>query len=73
MQDPTQSISFNQFIGGDEDTSHVSITRTVDGTRGESLTNLLAEFRYFLNAIGFTYIHEIIAVTDCGNEFSSND
>lgn len=57
-------------------------TSSIDGVRHEAsivlndkehLSDLVRNFKYFLNAMGFTYVDAVVAFKDGGGEVSSED
>lgn len=54
-------------------TTDIRVERSIKGEEAQFLNRVLAEFKYFLQSVGFTYVENIVAVDTEGDEISSSD
>lgn len=66
-------ITFSYKLYDDEGRAVSSVTRTIRNDDAEYLPSILSAFVYFLQGMTFTYVENVVAVSDKGTEYSSED
>lgn len=64
-------ISFNFRQYDDEGRTVSTLTRTIRNDDAENLSSILEAFLFFLQGMTFTYVENVVAVHESGNETSA--
>ena len=64
-------IKFSYETYDDEGRTLASVTRTIRDEDAEYLPSILEAFMYFLQGMTFTYVENVVAVGQDGNEHSA--
>lgn len=64
-------FTYNQY--DDEGNTVARVERIIRNDEAEYLPSILSAFRYFLQGMTYTYIDNVVAVSEKGKEFSSED